>query len=318
MNRVLKELKPLGRDIVSTTVSLFKIMIPMLILIRVAETYGGVVFISELLEPFMTLLGLPGSMALVWATTLLTNIYGGIVVLVNTDVALTVAQVTVLSSLLLVCHTLPIESMISKKAGIPFFITTLLRVGGGFLFAWLQSVYYATTETGQELAEILWQNDATVYESHLDWAIGQTGNLLTVFIVIALLLTLLRILKLLKIEQVMSMLMMPLLKILQVSKDAANLAVIGITLGLSYGGGLIINEAQKGTLAVKDVLMTILLLNLLHSIIEDTALVMLLGAEFNMVFWGRIVFSVLVVAVISHAYSAVEKARAKSVTALTD
>ncbi|PSU34183.1 hypothetical protein C9I99_09330 [Photobacterium lutimaris] len=303
MGRVTKELIQLGRDIVSTTVSLFKIMIPVIILIKIADELGAVTLLGELLEPLMGILGLPSSMALVWATTMLTNLYAGLLVLINTDATLTVAQVTVLSSLLLISHGLPIEGMISKKAGVPMWAVLTLRIGGGVTFAWLQNVYYEYSAKNQHTAQILWQNEPVVGESYLQWAMGQAQSLFSIFLVIAVLITLLRLLKLLKIEQLMSLIMMPFLKILKVSKDAANLAVIGITLGLSYGGGLIINESKKGNLTAKDALITVLLLNLLHSIIEDTALVLLIGADLNMVLWARIVFSVCVMAIISHVHT---------------
>jgi len=303
MSRVVVELKQLSSDIISTTVSLFKIMIPMIILIKLADELGGVTLLGELLEPLMGILGLPSSMALVWATTMLTNLYAGILVLINTDVTLTVAQVTVLSSLLLLSHGLPIEGMISKKAGVPIWSILLLRVGGGVIFAWLQNAYYESTAANQHVAQILWQNESPVYENHFDWAIGQVENLISIFLVISVLITVIRLLKLLRIEHLMALLMMPLLKVLKVSKEAANLAVIGITLGLSYGGGLIINETKKGNLTAKDALITVMLLNLLHSVLEDTALVLLIGADLNMVLWARILFSVCVMAIISQAYT---------------
>lgn len=129
---------------------------------------------------------------------------------------------------------------------------------------------------------------------------------------ISVLIVVIRLLKLLRIEHLMAFVLQPLLKLLQVSKEATNLAIIGITLGLSYGGGLIINETKKGNLTAKDALITVMLLNLLHSIVEDTVLVLLLGADLNMVLWARIVFAICVMAIISQVYTFVVS-RAKQV-----
>ncbi|MGX9416212.1 hypothetical protein ACWU4D_02560 [Vibrio sp. WJH972] len=302
MNRLIVEIKQISGEIKTTTVSLFAIMIPMIVLIKIADDLGGVTLLSSLLEPIMASLGLPSSMALVWATTMLTNIYAGIVVFIDSGATLSVAQVTVLSSLLLICHSLPLEGIISKKAGVPMWVSIILRVAGGFVFAWLQNMYYRYSGTGEQAAKILWQSEPRVYESYLDWGIGQLINLGSIFVVICVLITGLRILKLLGVEYAMALLMAPLLKLLRVSKEAANLAVIGITLGLSYGGGLIINQSKNGNLTARDAMITVMLLNLLHSIIEDTALVLLLGADVTMVLWFRIVFSILVMAIISQFY----------------
>ena len=44
----------------------------------------------------------------------------------------------------------------------------------------------------------------------------------------------------------------PALKVLGMSKNAAPITMIGMTLGLAYGGGLIIKEAKSGILSKKD------------------------------------------------------------------
>jgi len=51
------------------------------------------------------------------------------------------------------------------------------------------------------------------------------------------------------------------------------LAIVGITLGVSFGGGLLINEAKRGHISPRDIFVAMMLLNLLHSLIEDTLLV---------------------------------------------
>lgn len=312
MNRLLVESKQLCKDIVSTTWALFKVMIPMIILVETADNLGAVSVFSELLEPLMSTLGLPSSMALVWATAMFTNMYAGILVLINTDVVLSVAQMTIVGSLLLVAHGLPVEGMISRRAGVPMWATLALRIGGGFLFAWLQAIYYSNMEQNQELAQILWDSNQTGYANYYEWTLGQIENLFVIFCVISALMVMLRLLKLFKVEYLMALLMVPFLKVLRVSQEAANLAVIGITLGLSYGGGLIINESQKGRLTKYDAVITVLLLNLVHSIFEDTALILLLGADLNMILWGRIIFSIAVMAVISQIYLLVVSKRSIS------
>ncbi len=94
-------------EIYQVASTLFKIMIPALLLVKLLEELGGVEIIAALLGPVMTLVGLPESMALVWATTLLTNIYTGMVIFFNQAPLeqLSVAQVTVLGTMMLIAHT---------------------------------------------------------------------------------------------------------------------------------------------------------------------------------------------------------------------
>jgi len=296
MQAVKKFFQALIRDIFDVTFTLFKIMIPIIIIIKVIEEMGGIVLLSEWLSPIMEFVGLPKELGLVWATTILTNIYGGLIVFINLDMALTVAQVSILASMMLLAHSLPIEASIAKKAGVNLIATLVIRVGGSLLFAWLLNVSYQWGDFLNQPAVTLWQSQTLTDTSYLAWGLEQLKNFGVIFVVISALLFTLKILKLLGIEALMAVLLRPFLRILGVSKEATNLTIIGITLGLSFGGGLLINEAKRGHISARDIFTAIMLLNLLHSLIEDTLLVMLIGADFYTIFWGRLVFSVLIVA----------------------
>jgi hypothetical protein len=79
------------------------------------------------------------------------------------------------------------------------------------------------------------------------------------------------------------------------SRDAAPVTVIGMTLGLAYGGGLIIQEARSGILGKRDVFFSLALMGLTHSLFEDTLLMMLLGGRLSGILAWRVVFSLLVI-----------------------
>lgn len=296
LKRFFYELAKEIRDVILT---LSKIMIPIIIIIKIIEECGGIIILSDFLGPLMNNVGLPSEMGLVWATTLLTNIYAGLIILVNLDIPLTVAQSSILGSMLLLSHSLPIEGAIAKKAGVNLWVTLTIRIGGSLLLAWLLHLTYEATGSLSQPAQILWKPEINPDTSYLAWSVDQTKNLLMVYVVIAALLFSLKILKLLGIEKIMALLLKPFLRILGISKEATNLTIIGITLGLSFGGGLLINEAQKGHIKARDVFTSIMLLNLLHSLIEDTLVVLLIGADFNTIFWGRIIFAISIIAVVA-------------------
>jgi hypothetical protein len=288
-------------EITVVTTTLFRIMIPIIVLIKVVEELGGIVYLSAALAPVMAWVGLPPELGLVWAATLLTNIYAGMIVLLNLDLPLTVAQATILGSMMLLAHALPIEGAIAKKAGASLVVTLLLRVGGSLFFAWLLHISYQATGYLAQPAVILWQPEATATVGYLGWLLDQLQNFIVIFLVIAVLLFTLKVLKLLGIEQLMAYLLRPFLRLLGISREATNLTIIGVTLGLSFGGGLLINEAKRGHIPPRDVFVAMMLLNLLHSLIEDTLLILLIGADFYAIFWGRLVFSVVIIALIAAA-----------------
>ena len=215
--------KELIIDIFNVTFTLFKIMVPILIFIKIIDEFGGIKLLSELLSPLMGMIGLPDSMGLVWATTLLTNIYGGLIVLVSIDFSLTVAQASILGSMMLLAHSLPIEATIAKKAGVSLWATLLLRIGGSLLLAWILHLTYQATDTLNQPAQMLLSSEITEESTYLVWAMGQIENLFMVFLAISLLLFSLKILKLLGIEKLMAILLKPFLYLLGISKEATNI-----------------------------------------------------------------------------------------------
>ena len=70
-----------------------------------------------------------------------------------------------------------------------------------------------------------------------------------------------------------------------------------MNLGLTYGGGLLIREANKGILSQREIFGAISLIAICHSLIEDTLLVMLLGADISGALYLRLVFAFIVVGV---------------------
>ena len=103
-----------------------------------------------------------------------------------------------------------------------------------------------------------------------------------------------KILKNLGIIEKLNQWMEPALELLGMSKKAAPLTIIGTTLGISYGGGIIINEAQSGNLSRKDAFLSVSLMGLTHSLIEDTLLMMTIGASLIGILFGRVIFSVII------------------------
>ena len=60
----------LASEIYLVTLTLYKLMIPTLLVIKLLEEIGLLVYLSWILSPIMSLIGLPESMGVVWATTI--------------------------------------------------------------------------------------------------------------------------------------------------------------------------------------------------------------------------------------------------------
>jgi len=293
--------KTLFDEVVTVSVPLFKLMIPIILLVKVLEEIGAITLLGQWLGPLMALVGLPEEMGLVWAATIATNIYGGMIVLysVAADSTLTVAQMTVLGGLLLMAHGLPIETRIAQLAGMRMRVAIITRMFGAFAFAWLLHIFYDQTQTLQEPAQMMWQPqpipDGLVY-----WFLAQAKALVMIQIVIIILLTFLKIMRMLGVEKVIQWMLRPLLKLVGIGKEATTITLVGITLGIAFGGGLLIKEAHAGHVSKKDVFTSLILLGFCHSLIEDTLLVILLGAHLSGVLWFRLVFAFMFTSAMSY------------------
>ena len=293
--------KTLFDEIVTVSVPLFKLMVPIILLVKVLEELGAITLLGQWLGPLMALVGLPEEMGLVWAATIATNIYGGMIVLysVASDNTLTVAQMTVLGGLLLMAHGLPIETRIAQLAGMRMRVAIITRMLGAFAFAWLLHLFYDQTQTLQEPAQMMWQPQP-IPEGLGYWLLAQAKALVMIQVIIIILLTFLKIMRLLGVEKIIQWMLRPLLKLMGIGKEATTITLVGITLGIAFGGGLLIKEAHAGHVSKKDVFTSLLLLGFCHSLIEDTLLVMLLGAHLSGVLWFRLVFAFMFTGAMSY------------------
>ena len=289
---------------VRISLELYKIMVPIIIGVKILQELGLVAWLALPLKPVMHLVGLPPEMGLVWATAMINNIYSGMIVFVSLagDHALSVAQVTVLCTMILVAHSLPVELQIVRKSGPRLGFQALLRIVGALVLGWLLARLYAWGGWLQEPNVILWQPKPES-ASLLDWAFGQIQNLAMIFVIIVVLNAAMRILTAIGLTGLCVRLLAPVLRMLGIGPEAGTLTIVGMVMGLSYGGGMIMHEAHSGKVPPKDIFSSLSLMALSHSVFEDTLLMAVLGAHSSGLLWGRVVFTLVVVALLVRVVS---------------
>lgn len=299
---MIAQLKELINDTIDATSQLFKVMIPVIVGVKLLQEMGLIAYVAMPLEPVMRLVGLPAEMGLVWASAILNNIYTAIIVLVSLggESMLTQAQATVLGVLVLVVHALPVESAIARKSGAHFLFQCAIRILGGLTLAWLLNTIYLTTDTLQQPVTFLFSSDQFANQDIplWQWGLDQVVNLASIFGIILVLLAIMRVLDTLGVIRLLNAALRPPLKLIGIGPKAATVTVIGLTMGIGYGGGLIIAEANSGNVNKEDIFYSLTLMGLCHSIIEDTLLVMLIGAHLSGILWARMAFAVITVAII--------------------
>ena len=287
----MDRVKSVLRDIVTVSVALFRVMIPTLIIVKLAQMAGAVDVLTKLAAPVVTLMGLPEDVAIVLTTTALTNPYAGLMVLAATPIegGLSIGQASIMASFMLFTHGLPVEAAISRQAGIKATAVIVLRLAAAVLFSILLHVVFQATGALQGAA-LMNLPQFTENADLVTWALDQIKGLVFVFCVIVVLLFFLEGLRVIGVERVMRAMMRPVLTRLGMGDDASTIVIVGLTLGLGFGGGLMIKDVSQGKVGPKDAISALILINLFHSVFEDTTVMMLLGPSLFVILIARGLF----------------------------
>ena len=279
---------------------LARIMVPITILTEVLSRVGAIEAIAPVFQPVMNLVGLPPELGLAWLTAMIVGIWGAVPLLFTLVPvsSLSAADVTVFSALILFAHGLPLEQKIIQMAGPGMTATTTLRVAGGLLYAFL--LHHVLLATGWLQAPV---NPAWIpMTATPDWAEffkGLAETMVWMLVVLVVLSWTLLILKTSGLLNWMMQALSPLLRLAGINGEAGHLTAVGLFLGISYGAGLLIREAQSDALSPRQIFLACVFMGFAHSVIEDTLIVMALGADVFGVLAGRLAFAILATAAIA-------------------
>jgi hypothetical protein len=279
---------------------LVRVIVPVTIVTEVMFRTGLFEAASPALAPVMGLFGLPPELGLAWLTGMLVGVWAAIPMIfaLVPAASMSVADITVFSALLLFAHGLPIEQKIIQKAGPGFTVTALIRVAGGILYAMMLHHLLATTGWLSETLDPAWMPMA----ASADWVGFLTGLMEALIFMLVILTVLAWGLEILKLSGLMAMLMKilaPSLRLAGIESKAGQFTTVGLLLGISYGGGLLIREARSGEISPRQVLISCVFMGFAHSVVEDTLIVMTVGADVIGVLVGRIIFAVAATALIA-------------------
>jgi len=227
---------------------------------------------------------------------MLTSPYAGLIVFsgLPADMPFTAAQASVLGLLILFTHSLPIEVIICRKAGVRARAMIFIRLGLGILSCYFLNLFFELTGYMNYPATILLPSLESAPDL-LSWGISQLKGLGMIFIIIVALVIILDFLKYIGVEKLIEKALKPFLNFLGVGEKASTIAVVGVTLGIGFGAGLLIKEVKTGKLHYKDVFGVLVLVGMLHSIIEDTAVVSLIGANIIITLFLRAILTLCIV-----------------------
>ena len=284
----------IANDVKEICIPLYKILIPFVFIIKVLEISGAIEFTAKILEPLMSFVGLTPELGLVFVTAFLINIYAALVLFVNIlpGIDVSVAEITILTTMILVAHNLPIECTICKAAGISVIYTASLRLISAFVLGFILKLIYFNfgflTETFQTFFTV-----KPPPENNWYWFLDQFTTLVYIFFLVCLMATVLEMLKIIGVEKLFEKVFMPPLRLFGIQKEAMNIIIVGMFIGIQFGGGMLIKEVKKGTIDKQSIFLSVSLLNLLHAMIEDTILMALVGGHISGILIARVIFSLV-------------------------
>ena len=283
--------KKLFQEIKDFTIPLYKILIPFVFIIKFLEIIGAVDLIAKAFDPLMSSIGLPAAFGIIWVTALVVNIYAALILLVNLlpFIEVSVAQITILTVAMLLCHNLIVESAISKSAGVSFLFTAIFRLISAFFVCWILNLIYAYFNYLNQPFLTSFTIEPT-QTGLLFWLKDQSLYLFYIFVIVVILVTLLEVLKFIGVENFFKKILVRPLKFFGISDSAMNIIIVGMTMGLQFGGGILIKEVNSAKIDKQSVFLSILMVNLVHAIFEDTLLMLAVGGHYSGVIFARIIF----------------------------
>lgn len=282
----LKEIIGEGKKAIKMTGFLVKIILPVSLGIKILQDIGFVEVIANFLSPLMNLVGLSGELGIVWITAMLTNIYGGLITLFNMTSyhTFTTGEITILATMILLAHSMIVETRVLTKAGAKGKNIVLIRVLSALFIGFILNIVFSTLSLYEKEA-ILTFRPSVSNPNYLQWFIGQIKNYFNIFVIIYVLLVLMKFLEKSGVLEGIKNLLKPLLNLLGISKEASTINLVALTLGISYGGALLLDEVEKGKLSSGDIDYSTTFMALCHAIVEDTLLMLSIGASL----WGILV-----------------------------
>ncbi len=290
-----------------TALELFRIMIPIILIVKILQELDLIKYLAYPFYPIMDLVGLPSETALALVAGIVNTNYAGVIVLISLmdSIDLTTAQVSIFGIMLLFAHGLPVELRIAQKCGVTARSQFFLRILSAVVIGIILNSFFTNYNIYQEPAKIL-MNVATPTSSIAAWLISQLYNLAVIYGIIFALIILMDILDETGGLKLINKILYYLFRFVGIGDKAITLTVIGMTIGVSYGGGLLIQEVKNNKeLDRKDVFNSFSLMSLSHSLIEGTLIVAVIGAQFSVILWARLLFTFVVISILARVINAV-------------
>ncbi|MDO5523577.1 MAG: nucleoside recognition protein [Bacteroidia bacterium] len=277
----------------STTLWLLKIILPISLLVRFLDYVGALTFIAQFLDPVFVHLGLPGSTAIIFITSIFLPLYAPLAIIMS--MAVTLRELTILALMCQIAHNLPVESAIQAKTGTSFWSMFVLRIVVSLVVGVLLNLILPK-EMGMPFFDVASAEAVTSMGGMLlSWLTSSAQMALLIFAIITVLNVIYRLLEHRNLIIKLSKAIEPVLRFFGLPISTGFLWLIGYIVGLAYGGAMMIDQMNEGKVTRNDARILNYHLAVSHSVIEDNLLFVALGVSVWWILGVRLAVAWLVV-----------------------
>ncbi|HLR73581.1 MAG TPA: nucleoside recognition domain-containing protein [Pseudogracilibacillus sp.] len=294
---------------VSVSWTLGKIVFPVTILVTILRYTPVLPWIIDFLTPLMKVIGLPGEAAMPLVLGNALNLYAGIGAIVSFD--FTVKEVFILAIMLSFSHNLFIESTVAAKVGVNWWLISGIRVGLALISAFFVNLVWSGGSDPAQYGFI-----ASSEVELTTWtAIGFQGFKTAVIAVLQLSAVIFPLMLFMQFMResgwldALSKGFAPFTKFLGMKENTSFTLVTGLTIGLAFGAGVMIQAVKEDGVSKKDMILALIFLVTCHAVIEDTVIFIPLGIPVWPLLVIRFMMAVIITMIVAFIWNRAENRR---------
>ncbi|GAA0589622.1 nucleoside recognition domain-containing protein [Virgibacillus siamensis] len=293
------------------TWALGKVIFPVTLIVTILQHTPVLPWIIEQISPFMALLGLSGEAAVPLVLGNALNLYAGIAAIVSFD--FTLKEVFIMAVMMSFSHNLFIESTVASKAGVNGWLITGIRISLAIFSAIVINLLWSG---GGEIAEYGLISTSEV--SPDGWSEIITQGLQTALLaVVQLALIVIPLMMVMQFFREVGWLdlisdkLTPFTKLLGMEKNTSMTLVTGLTIGLAYGAGMMIQAVEEDGVSRRDMYLALIFLVSCHAVVEDTLVFIPLGIPVLPLLLIRFVTAVVLTMTVAYVWKRMENRKRK-------
>lgn len=296
-----------------TTWTLSKVIFPITLIVVILQYTPVLPWIIDFISPFMGVLGLRGEAAIPLVLGNALNLYAGIAGILSLE--LTVKEVFILATMLSFSHNIFIETGVALRVGVKLWVVLVVRFGLAILSAVIINLVW---QGGGEVAKY----GALKVSQQVPDGWGEiillglqkaTFGVIQLALIVIPLMVIIQFLKDRNYLQKFSEKLAPFTKVIGVQPNASLTLVAGLTIGLAYGAGVMIQAVQEDGVSKKDATLVFIFLVACHAVVEDTLIFMPLGIPIWPLLLIRLITAFVLTIVVAYVWRKAEQSKHKEV-----